>query len=218
MSLRDQRSHIGRSEVKMGNSYVSSSLRLTDVSESLPPPSPLLLARRLFPPLTAGGIIELTKAVWDRITSEESTLLVASYLSHPTHPEIHKSTLPVQFPLRSSIYSASPIGPPHSTPCFSSSPSDTPAANPSPATTASDHPYPAEPLPGSADRGVGTWVYEGDQNAATHLIRNSLGGGDRKGRNELLSLTGGVTRWLRDDITVTLVDRLFRLLYLHTYC
>jgi pyruvate dehydrogenase phosphatase len=58
-------------------------------------------------------------------------------------------------------------------------------------------------LPGTGDRAAGSWVYEGDENAATHLIRNSLAGGDRKLRGELLSMHGGVTRWMRDDITVT---------------
>lgn len=46
-------------------------------------------------------------------------------------------------------------------------------------------------------------MYEGDANAATHLIRNSLAGGDVKTRAELVSLGGKVSRWMRDDITVT---------------
>ena len=64
-------------------------------------------------------------------------------------------------------------------------------------------PYPAEDLPGTGSRAHGSWVFEGDGNAATHLIRNSLAGGDRKLRGELLSMHGGMTRWMRDDITCT---------------
>ena len=112
----------------------------------------------------------LTAVVWDRITSEEATLLIASHLSHKAHPDIPKSQLPTIFPL------APP--PEHRM-------------------------YPAEELPGSSNESKGAWVFEGDDNAATHLIRNSLAGADRKTRGELLSLTGNVTRRLRDDITVT---------------
>jgi hypothetical protein len=48
------------------------------------------------------------------------------------------------------------------------------------------------------------WCFEGDNCAATHLIRNALSA-DKKKRAELLSITGKVRRWFRDDITVTLV-------------
>lgn len=110
------------------------------------------------------------QTVWDRMTSEEATLLLASYLSHPTHTDIPKSTLPANFHLMPPM---------------------------------TERLYPAEDLPGSKPRASGAWAYEGDQNAATHLIRNSLGGADRNKRGELLSITGKVTRYLRDDITVT---------------
>lgn len=112
--------------------------------------------------------------MWDRITSEEATLLLASYLAHPTHPEIHKSQLPQHFPLK-------PYPPNF------------------------ERPYPAQDLPGSGseERSTGTWAFEGDANAATHLIRNSLGGGNKQLRAEYLSLKAPVTRWLRDDVTVT---------------
>jgi pyruvate dehydrogenase phosphatase len=63
-------------------------------------------------------------------------------------------------------------------------------------------PYPALPLPATTEENKnGSWVF-GDKNAATHLIRNSLAGGDAQKRNELLSVHGEVTRWLRDDISV----------------
>lgn len=110
-------------------------------------------------------------AVWDRITSEESTLLVASYMAHPSHKPLPKSALPKRFPL----------APPPST-----------------------RPYPAQDLPApTGEAASDAWVYEGDGNAATHLIRNSLAGGDVKTRGELMSLSGKVSRWMRDDITVT---------------
>lgn len=68
--------------------------------------------------------------------------------------------------------------------------------------------FPAEPLPATTDKKKnGSWVY-GDKNAATHLIRNSLAGGDTEKRNELLSMHGEVTRWLRDDISVQYVLKL----------
>jgi len=63
-------------------------------------------------------------------------------------------------------------------------------------------PYPADPLPASnEEKKLGSWV-SGDKNAATHLIRNSLAGGDEQKRGELLSIHGEVARWLRDDISV----------------
>ncbi|RSH89527.1 hypothetical protein EHS25_002077 [Saitozyma podzolica] len=119
-------------------------------------------------------LVMATDGLWDRITSEEATLLVASYLSHPNHPDIPKVAIPNIFPLQ-------------------------------PPLPESQRPYPVQDLPGTGDRAAGSWVYEGDENAATHLIRNSLAGGDRKLRGELLSMHGGVTRWMRDDITVTVV-------------
>ncbi|WVQ82583.1 hypothetical protein IAT38_004713 [Cryptococcus sp. DSM 104549] len=116
-------------------------------------------------------IVMATDGLWDRITSEEATLLTASYLSHPTHSDIPKIALPNLFPL-------------------------------APPLPADQRPYPAQDLPQPSAE---AWVYEGDANAATHLIRNSLAGADKKTRGELLSLTGKVSRWMRDDITVTVV-------------
>lgn len=63
--------------------------------------------------------------------------------------------------------------------------------------------FPAEPLPGSMERSTGEWVFE-DTNAATHLIRNALGGmgWDRNVRRKVLSMRQGGTRVVRDDTTV----------------
>lgn len=68
---------------------------------------------------------------------------------------------------------------------------------------------PAEPRPYKADDRLGTggqipsaWVFEGDQNAATHLIRNAFGANDRKFHRQLLSMRGKDARTFRDDITV----------------
>ena len=110
--------------------------------------------------------------VWDCLTSEEATLLVASHISHRTHSDISKTDLPKLFRLL-----------------------------PQP----KDRLYPAEDLPGSGSRSSGSWVFEDDDNAATHLIRNSIAGADRVRRGELLSLTGKITRRVRDDVTVTCV-------------
>lgn len=62
-------------------------------------------------------------------------------------------------------------------------------------------PYPAEPLPHSMERSQGDWFFE-DQNVATHLIRNTLGGAgsDRDVKRKVLSMRGA-TRKMRDDVT-----------------
>lgn len=120
-------------------------------------------------------VVLATDGLWDRITSEESTLLLASYLAHPSHTPLPKSALPKRFPL-------------------------------APPPPGAERPYPAQDLPApTGEAASDTWVYEGDENAATHLIRNSLAGGDVKTRGELVSLSGKVSRWMRDDITVTVV-------------
>lgn len=107
--------------------------------------------------------------MWDRITSEEATLLTAAYLKEKKRDDVSKAKLAEEVPLK----------------------------------TTEPRPYPVQDLPGSGNRDGGQWVFEGDDNAATHLIRNALGGGDRKLRGELLSLHGKVARYFRDDMTVT---------------
>lgn len=107
--------------------------------------------------------------MWDRITSEEATLLTAAYLSEKKRADVNKAKLAQEVPVK----------------------------------TTTPRPFPVQDLPGSGKRDQGQWVFEGDANAATHLIRNALGGGDRKLRGELLSLNGKVARYFRDDMTVT---------------
>ncbi|WWC57705.1 uncharacterized protein I303_100239 [Kwoniella dejecticola CBS 10117] len=114
-------------------------------------------------------VIMATDGLWDRLTSEESVLLMASYLSHPTHSDIQKTELPRLYPLNPPI---------------------------------EERPYPVQELPQPTDS---SWAYEGDTNAATHLIRNSLAGANKKNRAELLSLNGKVSRWMRDDVTCTVI-------------
>ncbi|WWC85446.1 uncharacterized protein L201_000309 [Kwoniella dendrophila CBS 6074] len=114
-------------------------------------------------------VIMATDGLWDRLTSEESVLLTASYLSHPQHNDIPKIELPKLYPLQEPL---------------------------------SERPYPVQELPQPKDE---SWAYENDQNAATHLIRNSLAGANRKNRAELLSMTGKVSRWMRDDVTCTVI-------------
>ncbi|WRT63309.1 uncharacterized protein IL334_000214 [Kwoniella shivajii] len=114
-------------------------------------------------------VIMATDGLWDRLTSEESVLLLASYLSHSTHPDIPKTQLPKLFPL---------VQP------------------------TEERPYPVQELPQPTGA---SWAYEGDSNAATHLIRNSLAGANRKNMAELLSMTGEVTREMRDDVTCTVI-------------
>ncbi|ORY06327.1 protein serine/threonine phosphatase 2C [Basidiobolus meristosporus CBS 931.73] len=48
------------------------------------------------------------------------------------------------------------------------------------------------------------WAYV-DDNAATHLIRNALGGSSRKELSKMLSAEAPYSRNLRDDITVTVI-------------
>ncbi|BEJ13409.1 hypothetical protein CspHIS471_0305830 [Cutaneotrichosporon sp. HIS471] len=116
-------------------------------------------------------IVLATDGLWDRITSEEATLLTAAYLAEKKRADVNKAKLVQEIPFK----------------------------------TTEPRPFPVQDLPGSGKRGQGQWVFEGDANAATHLIRNALGGGDRKLRGELLSLNGKVARYFRDDMTVTVI-------------
>ncbi|WVQ80477.1 hypothetical protein IAT38_002582 [Cryptococcus sp. DSM 104549] len=58
-----------------------------------------------------------------------------------------------------------------------------------------EHPYPKQDT--ATD---GSWVFE-DDNAATHLVRNGLGGADRVLRRQMLSVKKPGVRQVRDDIT-----------------
>lgn len=62
--------------------------------------------------------------------------------------------------------------------------------------------FPAEALPGTEGRDAGSWVFE-DSNAATHLIRNTLGGRpwDGETRQRVLSMRDAGVRVMRDDMT-----------------
>ena len=66
--------------------------------------------------------------------------------------------------------------------------------------------FPAQDLPGSPGRDIGSWVFE-DDNSATHLVRNALGGmgWDKDVRRKVLSMREGGTRVVRDDTTVMCV-------------
>ena len=65
--------------------------------------------------------------------------------------------------------------------------------------------WPAEPLPGTnEDDKDKSWAFE-DSNAATHLIRNSLAGSNRKLFRQVLSCRGDHLREMRDDITTLFV-------------
>lgn len=110
-------------------------------------------------------------AVFDRVTSEEATLLMATYLEHEDHPPITiaKTDLPSRISL-----------------------SDPPT----------ERPWPAEPLPGTSGRDIGQWVFANDENAATHMIRNSLPGhGNPEVHRMALSLRDSTARQFRDDMT-----------------
>lgn len=63
-------------------------------------------------------------------------------------------------------------------------------------------PHKANDLPGTGKRASGSWVFEGDNNAATHLIRNAFGAHDRTRHRQLLSMRGKNARRWRDDIMV----------------
>ncbi|WWC97377.1 hypothetical protein V866_004256 [Kwoniella sp. B9012] len=62
-----------------------------------------------------------------------------------------------------------------------------------------EHPFPKEDLTVE-----GKWVYE-DNNAATHLIRNAIGGDDRELRRQFLSLRSPGVRSARDDTTAMVI-------------
>ena len=64
-------------------------------------------------------------------------------------------------------------------------------------------PFPAEPVPGSREKREGAWVFM-DENASTHLIRNTLGsrGWEEETRRKVLSMSDGWVKDMRDDSTV----------------
>ncbi|WVQ81289.1 hypothetical protein IAT38_003412 [Cryptococcus sp. DSM 104549] len=109
-------------------------------------------------------VLLATDGLWDRMTSEEASLLLASHLAAQHSPDVPKDLLPSIFPHTPSL------------------PED-------------QHPFPKEEL-----ATTGSWVFE-DDNAATHLVRNSLGGGDRVLRKQFLSMRSPGVRAIRDDIT-----------------
>lgn len=114
--------------------------------------------------------------MWDKLSSEEACLLAAAYYDRPLQDPIAKTQLTKAYPL---------AGPPEGV----------------------RRPYPAEPFPGTM--GVyaeGQWVFQGDDNAATHLLRNAMGRGDDWERQRMLSLVGPMARSYRDDTTVMCVD------------
>ena len=110
--------------------------------------------------------------MWDMLSSEEACLLLAAYYDRPLRDPISKTELPHLYPFTLPL-------------------------------KGSRKPYPAEPLPGTT--GVyskGEWVFKGDDNAATHLIRNGLGRGSDWERQRFLSLTPPWSRKYRDDTSV----------------
>lgn len=121
--------------------------------------------------------------MWDRITSEEAVILVAELLDRQENKSnaeakdgthaIHKSLLPFQAKFTNLMASGN-----------------------------ADRPHPANPMPASDGRGSGAWVFK-DENAATHLVRNSIGDGNEKTRAQMMSAVGdGGVRGARDDVTV----------------
>lgn len=66
--------------------------------------------------------------------------------------------------------------------------------------TSQPRPYPAQPFPGTPGRDKGNWVFK-DKNAATHLIRNSIGDGDEMIRRQMMSAEGKGSRDACDDVT-----------------
>lgn len=51
---------------------------------------------------------------------------------------------------------------------------------------------------------AGSWVFN-EENLATHLVRNALGGGDETRLREIMSIPSPLARRYRDDTTVTVV-------------
>lgn len=107
--------------------------------------------------------------------SEEAVLLLAGYTEHPFHPD-------VSIPRSRSTLAAHIL-----------------------LKLTDPRPYSIDTLPGSPGQDEGTWAFEGDKNAATHLVENALAGGDKWVRGCLLSMRGPITRQMRDDISVRVV-------------
>ncbi|WWC61165.1 uncharacterized protein I303_103745 [Kwoniella dejecticola CBS 10117] len=64
-----------------------------------------------------------------------------------------------------------------------------------------DRKFPIQDLPGTGSRAEGSWTFEGDADASTHLIRNVLGGSDKEWRRQVLSMRESASRQMRDDLT-----------------
>lgn len=63
-------------------------------------------------------------------------------------------------------------------------------------------PFPQADLPcTTASNSSGSWIFAGDGNAATHLVRNCVARGDAELAQILLSARGGLVRQMRDDIS-----------------
>ncbi|WWC67048.1 uncharacterized protein I206_100955 [Kwoniella pini CBS 10737] len=113
-------------------------------------------------------VILATDGLWDRMTSEEASYLLASHFTHEIQQDVSKVDVMAYCP--------------HTLPAMDN-----------------EHPYPKEEL-----NVHGKWVYE-DANAATHLIRNAIGGEDRELRRQLMSMKRPGARSVRDDTTAIVI-------------
>lgn len=67
-------------------------------------------------------------------------------------------------------------------------------------------PWPLADLPCTTpENSAGVWLFKDQDNAATHLVRNSLARGDEQLTHLSLSARGGLTRRMRDDTSAMYV-------------
>jgi pyruvate dehydrogenase phosphatase len=67
------------------------------------------------------------------------------------------------------------------------------------AATRQPAPFPVSDAPGVGCKAKGIWVFDGDENAATHLIRNAINLGSRAVGQMSLSIRTREAKPLRDD-------------------
>ena len=135
--------------------------------------------------------------VWDRMTSEEAVLLTAAYMKHK-QCDLSLGTMVVSEHKNSGDGDGPNVLQDRLIPK-----TDLPNIQGLQQTNrfhSRDTTYPDEDLPGTADRIKGNWVFD-DSNAATHIIRNSVGDGDEMIRRQMMSAVGMGARNARDDIT-----------------
>lgn len=124
-------------------------------------------------------IILATDGLWDELSSEDAVSLVGGYLAGLSG-NVPKSDLAHLVPVSSDHSTVQGKG-------------QSKSASKSKSKSSSNN---------GAEEGEWTFV---DSNVSSHLIRNAFGGGDEERTRQLLSISSGLARNYRDDVTCTVV-------------